>query len=551
MRRKLPLLALVMICSAAATRSQDVGTIPGVVPPIYALKGATVVVGNGEVLSNSTVVVRDGLIEAVGPNVSVPPLAWEIDASGMYIYPGLIDALTEEGLRRQPTPPRTAQGPAEPRSAEPSGEAPGMFAHIRAADRLETDLSKLASWRDSGILTLHVAPDTGIFMGQTALINVSGENTDEIIVRSPLTMRMSWRGTGGFRTFPGSLMGVLAHIRQTLLDAQHYGLAHQIYGKNPRGLKRPETDHTLEALQPVVANSMPLLFSASQEREILRAVDLSRELKLKSMVVGGWEAPEVVSFLKENQVPVLLSLNFPQKERDTHPEAEESLRILRRRQQAPRAAAELHKAGLPFAFCSDGLKSGADYLKNLRRAVEEGLPREAAIRAATLSAAEILGVEQQLGSIEKGKIANLVVTDLDLFEEKARVKHVFIDGKKFDVPAPEKPEEKKEEADQPPSLGGVWDVEVTAPETTYRIQFDLTQDGSTLSGRVVSPEGRALDVYDGSAGGDRFSFKIRVDFGSGPQEVTFSGNLSGDSVSGTAQVSERRSAPFTGQRRPR
>lgn len=431
--------------------AQDFGKVPKTVPALFALKNATVVVGNGEVLSNATVIIREGLIEAVGTSASVPPLAWELDLSGMYVYPGIIDALTEEAYRKEATrttSSRTfsAPAPAPPSDTSEQDQRPGLFPHIRAADRLDSDSGKLAPWRNAGILSLNVAPDRGIFMGQTALVNLNGEETNRMIVRSPVAMRMSFQSAGGFRTFPGSLMGVIAHIKQTVLDAQHYRLAHNTYGEAPRGLERPETDRALQALQPAVEGSMPLIFPAKQEREIRRVVDLAGSLKIKGIVAGAFEANQVADLLKERRIPALVSLNFPEKPKDRHPEAEDSLSVIRYRQHAPKVAAELHQAGIPFAFYSDGLKTGQEFLKNLRRAVKEGLPKEAAVRAATLSAAEILQVEQQLGSVEKGKIANLIVADRDLFDEKAVIKYVFVDGEKYEIPAAEK--EEKEKSDE-------------------------------------------------------------------------------------------------------
>ena len=431
------------------------------------------VVGNGRILSNATVIVRDGLIEAVGTDVAVPPLAWKIDLSGMYVYPGLIDALSEVALKKGPSrsasPQRTQVPPASQQQPE-NPEGAGLFPHLRAADRLESDMKKLSSWRDSGVLTLNVAPDRGIFMGQTAVVNLNGEEPDRMIVRSPVAMRMSFQSVRP-RTYPSSLMGVIAHIKQTLLDARHYGTAREIYESHPRNLKRPETDRALEALQPVIQSSMPLIFPAKEAKEVRRVLNIIEGFPLRCIVAGGFQADQLAEELKDRDIPVLLSLNFPEKEKDTHPAAEESLRVIRYRHQAPQSAFRLHQAGVRFAFYSDGLKSGSDYLKNLRRTVQEGLPKEAALQAATLGAAQILGVDQQLGSIESGKIANLVVSDGDLFDEKAKIKHVFVDGEKHDVPA--KTRDKKEEGESADTQTGLRQMQSTAPDTTPYVQLDF------------------------------------------------------------------------------
>jgi hypothetical protein len=252
-------------------------------------------------------------------------------------------------------------------------------------------------------------------------------------VEAFVAARASFEGNGR-NAYPGSLLGVMSVLRQTLLDARRYGEATLVYVNNPRGLKRLDHDRTLEALQPVVQRRTPLIFPCKREREIRRAVLLAREQSIDCIVAGGFEADRTAQLLREANVPVLVSLNFPLKEKESNPEAEESLDQLEYRHHAPRAAGLLEKAAVRFGFYSDGLKNPRDFLKNLRLATRNGLSREMAIRAATLTAAQILGVEQQLGSIENGKIANLLISDGDIFEEKSKLTHVFVDGELFELP---------------------------------------------------------------------------------------------------------------------
>jgi imidazolonepropionase-like amidohydrolase len=136
---------------------------------------------------------------------------------------------------------------------------------------------------------------------------------------------------------------------------------------------------------------------------------------------------------------VLVNLKWPERERDADPEAEEPLRVLRLRDRAPSAPAALQKAGVKFAFYFEGTGVPKDALKNAKKAIDAGLPADAALRAFTLNAAEILGVGDRLGSIEPGKIANLVVTDGDLFTEKSKVKMTFVDGRRYEVHEPGRP----------------------------------------------------------------------------------------------------------------
>ena len=437
-RRLLFVVLLPLACLAQSrTGAPTVGGLPGTSPPVFALRNATVVVGNGIVLENATVVLNDGLIEAVGPDVRIPSNAWVMDLKGKYIYPGFIDCLSEAGLKREQRSPEAASGSGSRRD-EPAAPDGGMLAHVRALDLLESDSKDFQGWRDSGVLSLNIAPAQGIFMGQAAVINLNGGDPRRMTVKASTAARTSFQ-SNGWNTYPGSLLGVIATLRQTLLDARQYGEATSLYLNNPRGLKRPDYDRVLEALQPVVQRTMPLIFPGKRERDIRRAVLLAREQSVNCIVAGGFEADRVAHLLRENNVPVLLSLNFPQKEKETNPEAEDSLDELEYRYHAPRAAGLLEEAAVRFGFYSDGLKSPRDFLKNLRVATRNGLSKEIAIRAATLTAAQILGVDEQLGSIENGKIANLLISDGDILDEKSRLTQVFVDGEFFEIPGESEP----------------------------------------------------------------------------------------------------------------
>jgi imidazolonepropionase-like amidohydrolase len=163
---------------------------------------------------------------------------------------------------------------------------------------------------------------------------------------------------------------------------------------------------------------------------------MAEQFQLDPIVLGGLEADAVTEELKARNGRVIYSLNYPSRPRSLAPDADEPLRTLRQRAQAARKPAALEKAGVLFAFGSDGLKEPKNFLKNAAKAVRDGLSAEAAVRALTINAARIAGVAERLGSIEKGKIANLVVTDGDLFDEKASLKYVFVDGTPVDIVEP-------------------------------------------------------------------------------------------------------------------
>jgi imidazolonepropionase-like amidohydrolase len=182
--------------------------------------------------------------------------------------------------------------------------------------------------------------------------------------------------------------------------------------------------------------------------QILRALRLSTGWKFSAAIYGGQQGYAVAAAIAAQRMPVLVNLKWPEQAKDADPEAEQTLRDLRFRDRAPSTPAALAKSGVKFAFYSGGLSGPKDIFKSIKKATDAGLSPEAALRALTVDAAEILGVGDRMGSIQTGKIANLVVTDGDLFNEKTKVKHVFVDGRWYEVHEEAKPPEKPGEGKQ-------------------------------------------------------------------------------------------------------
>jgi len=421
-------------------------------PQVFALQGARIVRVSGPPIENGTVVVRDGVIAAVGPNLSppasLPKDAWIIDGKGLTVYPGLVDALSTWGIPgltpaagalagrgRGAVTPVAVAAPAFPAAPQPvingPEDRPSNTSYLKAADQLVATDPTVTSAREAGFTTAVTFPNTNIFAGQGAIFDLSGERTGQMIVSPSVGLYLTTRTTS-FGSYPGSLMGVFAYIRQIYLDADHYKLANSIYAKHPQGLRRPAYDRTLEA---VLASPRTLL-PARRMVEIERMIRFAQELRMNAVLYGGDEAWRSVDILQTSKVPILVSLKWPERARDADPALIDSLHELEMRDKAPSTPAALAKAQVKFAFYSDGIAVPKDVTRAVKRAIDAGLSSADAVRAMTLSPAEIYGVADRLGSIDKGKIANLLVTDGDLFQEKTKVKYVFVDGMKFE-PAPE------------------------------------------------------------------------------------------------------------------
>lgn len=278
-------------------------------------------------------------------------------------------------------------------------------------------------------------PTRGIFGGQGAVIDlITAEKSGQMVVESPvgqyIALGRGGFGGGGGGGFPGSLMGVISYVHQVYLDAEHYKLVKEAYAKNPRGVERPQYDRALEG----VLDSKRILIPANRLVEIDRMIRFVAELKQPAILYGMREAyrPEAAELLEKAGLPVLVSLHWPTPPTgpDVHLE-EESMRQLQTYDLAPAAPAVLQKAGVKFAFYSDGVDAPRDLQRAVKRALDAGLTRDQALRALTLSPAEIYGVADRLGSIEKGKIGNLVVTRGDIFDNNTKVEMIIVDGKKY------------------------------------------------------------------------------------------------------------------------
>jgi imidazolonepropionase-like amidohydrolase len=413
-------------------------------PRYFAIMHARIVPVSGPVIENGTVVVAKGLIQAVGTSVTIPPEAWVIEGKGLAVYPGLIDAGTTVGLSEDSA--GKGGGPSGAPVLGPEGR-PGTSPWRLVADEIKTDDKRIETWRSAGFTTTLTVPQGGILPGQAAVLDLAGNRAGDYVVRVNATVPVSFKPVGGFFGFPDSLMGTIAYLRQVYDDTTWYSQAEPAYEANPTKSERPAYDRTQVVLNEAAKRNEIVMLPANNSVQILRALRLADEWKIRAVLYGGQQGYEVAGALATKKMPVLISLKWPERGKDADPDADQTLRELRFRDRAPGTPAAFAKAGVKFGFYSDGLPGPKDILKNAKKAIDAGLSSDAALRAFTLDSADILGLSDRMGSIAPGKIANLVVTDGDIFNEKTKVKHVFVDGRWFQIheeaTPPEKPGDKK------------------------------------------------------------------------------------------------------------
>lgn len=426
--------------TAAQSHSRDVET------GVWALTNARIETVTRGTIDRGTIVIRNGIIEAVGANVTPPRDARVMDLAGKTVYPAFIDLTSSMGLPQQ----AQQQGRGGGRGGFPFGQqqdedAPRVVG-LEPARNVATELTfsdtAVRRTRDQGIGAVLVSPPRGLFRGQSALVPMREDTAARWIVKAPVALHVGYQTVPG--QYPGSLLGVIAYQRQALYDAKRHAMVMDRYKANPRGMARPAHNEELDALVPVVKGELPVFVAANSENEILRALALGREHGVNLHVVGATEGFRATEALKGARMPVV-AVDFPTPQQTTGWQYQYATRrdpadSTAAREAATRViegnAAALNAAGIRFALASGGLAANT-FMENVRKAIAAGLPRNVALEALTIRAAEVAGVDAQLGSIEAGKTANLLVVQGEALTESGRLEKVFVDGLQYDVvPAP-------------------------------------------------------------------------------------------------------------------
>jgi imidazolonepropionase-like amidohydrolase len=501
-------VALAIASPHAATAAPPPAYPGGKMPRVHALTGARLVLSPGEkVVESGTVIIRDGLIAEVGAGskVSIPAAARVWDLAGRTIYPGLIephlrldgeaDDGDDAGNSAAGAPTSGKLNGTGPRNA--TAMNPRVRSELRVAEELATGAitlppKLLSELREAGFTAALVVPGEGVFRGASALVNLTDQaDPERVVLRPDVAQHVAFEhGDADDRDgYPNSLMGSVALIRQTLLDAEHHALAWSAYEQNPRGLERPEANRALAALEPAVKGRkqeqkqkpMPLAFEAEDAQTVLRTSAIASEFDLAIWVVSGgcddYKWPQVI---RDSRVPLVLALNFPLP--PLWDEEEETINIdlatLRHWELAPSNPRRLQQEGVAFAFTAQGLVKREDWRERVRHAVSRGLPASTALAAVTTEPAKLLGVGDRLGTIARGKIANLTVTDGNLFDLQTNVLEVWVDGQRYE-PDPKAVTRKE--------VSGEWELALDrgskAAPGAARVKFST--EGGELIGTLI------------------------------------------------------------------
>ncbi len=459
--------SVLALAATAAYPRVDAFQMPAA--PVYAIQGAKIVTA-GSTIDKGNLVMRNGVIEDVGAAAAIPADAIVVDGANLTVYPGLIDMTNTTAVEV----PRAAAAAAPAAETGPDaqggrgrGAAAGPAPTWADADRAKreallnpdfdaaghvryegVEMQRLAA---AGITTVLAVPPAGLVRGQSALVDVAAPPDDEdvsrvgayrrgaVVIAAPVAQHVTFAvGRGGGPGYPAALLGDIAFVRQAFYDAKWQKDA-RAWADKHKDQPRPAFEPALDALAPALDRRMPVSFEAGELREILRALAMAKEFNLEPIVTGGIEADEAVADLKAANARVILTLaaaGNTQAGRGGRG-GDTPIRVTRMQQNAPKVPAALEKAGVPYAFSSEGGQAPADFLRAASRAVRDGgLTADQALRALTINAAKIAGADARVGTLAKGKIANLILVEGDLFGDQPRIRRVFVDGRPVNIDVP-------------------------------------------------------------------------------------------------------------------
>jgi hypothetical protein len=527
----------------------------------YALKNVTIIQAPGRTINNGMVVVENGLIKAVGTNVSIPVGAWIIPADSMYVYAGFISGLSNIGV---PKPKTKDIKDDRKMTGTPSYERAGITPNISVRSMLDPKEKSISEYRKLGFTATQTVPHNGMISGTGALVLLGGTTNESMLLKENTTMFCQWQGADG--VYPDTILGIMAKFRDMYRKASQARAYSAKYNSSSNGMGRPNSDLMLEALYPIVSKQMNVSFRTEDLLDITRALTLKEELGFNLMLGELKQGWDIIPQIKASAVPVFLSLELPEIQKKKEEKKEEELdddevseptpeeiekeALEKRKNEMIKnyytQPSKLSSQGIKFGFSTLGVKS-KDFKSNIRNIIANGLSEEKALAALTTTPAAILGVSAIMGTVENGKMANLIVTDKPYFDEKSNVRYVFIDGIKYDFEV-KKNKKKKSSGEDAIDAAGIWSYTTESPRGSSSGIINIEGSINNYNGTITT-RGNTRDLSDIVVDGNNISFNYTVNFGQDVL-VEVSIDVDGDTFEGTVSVGTFGSFPMEGSKEP-
>jgi imidazolonepropionase-like amidohydrolase len=389
----------------------------------YAFTNATIFKSYNEKVENATMIIKDGRVQTIGQKIPIPAGAVVVDLKGKFIYPSFIDLYSSYGIPEAKKAERSARRVQQFNSKKEGayGWNQALKPEFRAHENFSTDDKAAKKYRAAGFGTVMTHQADGISRGTATLVTLGEDTEHQVILKEETAHMLSFKKGTSSQSYPGSLMGGIALLRQTYLDANWY----------KSGGKNKELNLSLEAWNEI--SSLPAIFDVREKLEGLRAAKLGKEFGVKYILKGNGDEYQRLNELKATGCSMILPVKFPDAfdVEDPYDAMLVSLGQMKHWELAPTNLSRIAKAGIEFTLTTDGLAKKSDFLKNVKKAIKHGLSEEEALKAMTHTPAKMMGMSKQVGNLKSGSFANFIVTSDNIFGEKAKIHHNWVKGKPF------------------------------------------------------------------------------------------------------------------------
>lgn len=537
---------LLILWQPQSTPASETPDEPGFRARRLALVGARIVLSPAETLEQGTVLIEGDRIVAVAPEVALPPGTEQLSLKGHTIYAGFIDAGNTSLLASDAPLPEVPARPVDVARFALAGlkadDHSGLTPQFQAAQALKSGKEDWDRSRQAGFCTVHVIPTGRLASGQTAVVHLSGRPPREAVVRHGEMVSLHLLERRG-NEYPSTLMGAHAHLRQKFLDAERWLKQRELHANNVPGVPRPAHDPVWEVFASLHRGERKALLAVESRDDVERALRFIQEQRLRAVLWGLHDVGPFAAALRDQQIDAVVTLDVgdaPKVEttesKDDVPLVPEPLRVRQWRRARWEARVDvlksLHQAQVRYGLATAGLKTPEELFKTLRQAISQGLPRESALAALTTQPAELLGLERDVGRIAPGMLANLVVLTGPFDHEQAKVRYVFVEGRRFEYHKDARPVTGEASAQPPAQVAGRWQLEIHAGEEKLPATLELVQTETRLAGRFSSGQGDGV-VSSGKVGPDEVQFEISIGAGDRSIVLKCQGKIRGDELEGT------------------
>lgn len=538
------ILSIIITVIASSAWSQS--DLPEVTDKVF-IKNAFITTKAGSPSFFGSISIDDGLITNVGRSLTAPYDAMIIDADSAYIYPAFIATISHIGIK---STEESDERPKVERTGYPPNDVAGITPEKGIKETFHGNESGIKDYRESGFAIAHVVPKGRMLPGKGSVMSLSGGDYDNSIIKEDISLYAQFKGAN--RVFPATTIGVMAKWRELYKNAE-LSLAHQqAYANNPLNKKRAQTDAATSGLYPVVQKEIPVFFQTNGTLDISRAIQLQKDLGFDLMLSEVKHGSKAFKKVRQNNLPLLFSLDLPKKdetkEEDLTPE---SKKLLARKNQSRmdniKQVSNFAGDNGQFAFSYFDVKAKS-VLENIGTLIENGLAPERALAALTVDAAKALNIDNISGSLERGKMANIVMMSDTIFTKNAKIKAVFVDGKMHKIKIKEK--KKSDKADGDLDIVGTWKYEIEIPGMEPSGKMEIKKDGDDYTITLTSDQApdETMEASNIEQDGNNISFDFQVNTQGMSIQVSNSVTFDGDTLEGDVSIPDFGSFSMTGEK---